>query len=174
MFRMNRLQPSFNSLESAVHLSTGLATAFSPIYLEALHGVRLELNGTLHGNTTVLSVDGRIPLEPDSPVRGVTLSYFETSGRLSTLGRVSGSFGPNRATDAPRGQLPELSNLTLQLSNHSGSVQLLLSPSTTNDYQFTVSGGTGSHAAACGIGSLTITFRQSSNEYLLRLQSANG
>ena len=98
-----------------------------------------------------------------------SLSYFDTSGRLSTLGKVSGSFGPNEATDVASGQLPNLSNLTLELSNHAGSVQLTLSPSSTNDYRFRVSGGTGSYAAAYGSGVLTITFRRSSNEYLLRL-----
>jgi hypothetical protein len=119
-----------------------------------------------------LEVDARLPLAADSQIEDGALSYFDTSGRLSTMGKVSGSFGPNRATDPPLGQLPDLSNLTLELSNHSGSVQLTLSPSTTNDYQFTLSGGTGKHAVAYGSGSLTITFRPSSNEYLLRLQSA--
>lgn len=90
------------------------------------------------------------------------------------LGKVSGSFGPNEATDVPTGQLPNLSNLTLELSNHAGSVQLTLAQSSTNDYRFKVSGGTGSYAAAYGSGSVVITFRQSSNEYLLRLTSAKG
>ena len=172
MFRTNRLQPGFDSLESVVLLSTGVATASSPAHLDSVFGERLELNGTLHGNKTVLIVDPRVPLAADSQIEGGSLSYFDTSGRLSTLGKVSGSFGPNLATDSPLGQLPDLSNLTLELSNHSGSVQLTLSPSTTNDYQFTVSGGTGRYAVAYGSGSLVITFRQSSNEYLLRLQSA--
>ncbi len=174
MFRKNRLQPGFDSLDSVVLLSAGVATASSVVHLETLHGVHLELNGTLHGNKTDLIVDARLPLAADSQINGSTLSYFDTSGRLSTLGKVSGSFGPNQATDAPLGQLPNLSNLTLELSNHSGSVQLTLSPSSTNDYQFTVSGGTGSYEVAHGSGSLTITFRHSSNEYLLRLQSAKG
>jgi hypothetical protein len=174
MFRTNRLQPGFDSLESVVLLSPGMATASSPAHLGTVFGEYLDLNGTLHGNKTVLMIEERVPLADDSQIEGGTLSYFDTSGRLSTLGKVSGSFGPNQATDAPLGQLPNLSNLTLELSNHSGSLQLTLSPSTTNDYQFTVSGGTGSYAVAYGSGSLTITFRQSSNEYLLRLQSATG
>jgi hypothetical protein len=172
MFRTNRLQPDFDSLESEFLLSPGVATASSPAHLDSVFGERLELNGILHGNKTVLEVDARLPLAADSQIEDGTLSYFDTSGRLSTMGKVSGSFGPNRATDPPLGQLPDLSNLTLELSNHSGSVQLTLSPSTTNDYQFTVSGGTGNYAVAYGSGSLTITFRPSSNEYLLRLQSA--
>ena len=171
MFRKNRLQPGFDSLESVVLLSPGVATAFSPAHLGPVNGERLELNGTLHGNKTVLNVDSRLPLAADSQVEGGTLSYFDTSGRLSMLGKVSGSFGANQATDAPLGDLPCLNNLTLELSNHSGSVQITLSPSTTNEYEFTVSGGTGSYAVAHGSGSLTITFRQSSNEYLLRMQS---
>jgi hypothetical protein len=174
MFRTNRLQPGFDSLESVFLLSTGMAAASAPAHLDSVFGERLELNGTLHGNKTDLSVDAQNSAAAESQVKGGTLSYFDTSGRLSALGKVSGSFGPNQATDVPLGQLPNLSNLTLELSNHSGSVQLTLSPSTTNHYQFTISGGTGSHAVAYGSGSLTITFRQSSNEYLLRLQIAKG
>jgi hypothetical protein len=173
MFRTNRLQPRFDLLDSMVLLSTGVATASSPAHLDTLHGVHLELNGTLHGNKTVLIFDALVPSASDSQIKGGALSYFDTSGRLSTLGKVSGSFGPNQATDAPSGQLPNLSSLTLELSNHSGSVQLTMSPSTTNDYRFKVSAGRGSYTGAYGSGSLTITFRQSSNEYLLRLQSAN-
>jgi hypothetical protein len=173
MFRKNRLQPGFDSLESVVLLSTGMATASSPAHLDSFFGERLELNGTLHGNKTDLVVDAQNPPAAETQIKGGALSHFDTSGRLSTLGKVSGSFGPNQATDAPLGQLPNLSNLTLELSNHSGSVQLALSPSTTNEYRFTMSGGSGSYAVAYGSGSLTINFRQSSNEYLLRLQSAS-
>ena len=172
MFRMNRLRPGFDSLENMVLLSTGVATATRSARLDAPPGVPLELNGTLHGNKTVLVLDARLPAPADSQSGDGSLSYFDTSGRLSTLGKVSGSFGPNEATDVPSGQLPNLSNLTLELSNHAGSVQLRLSPSSTNDYRFRVSGGTGSYAAAYGSGVLSITFRQSSNEYLLRLTSA--
>jgi hypothetical protein len=172
MFRMNKLRPGFDSLESVVLLSTGVATGSRSVQVDTLPGVHLELNGTLHGNKTVLVVDGRVPA--DSEVVAGTLSYFDTSGRLSSLGKVSGSFGPNEATDVASGQLPNLSNLTLELSNHAGSVRLTLSPSSTNLYQFKISSGTGSYAAAYGSGSLGITFRQSSNEYLLRLASANG
>ncbi len=174
MFRTNRLQPGIDSLDTLVLLSTGVAAPPAAEYLDALQGVRLDLNGTLHGNKTSVVVDARLPLANATQIEGGKLSYFDTSGRLNTLGKVSGSFGPNHATDAPLGELPNLSHLTLELSNHSGSVQLTLSPSTTNDYQFTVSGGTGSYTAAYGSGSLTMTFRQSSNEYLLRLQSAKG
>jgi hypothetical protein len=172
MFRTNRLQPGFASLESVFLLSPGVVTASSPAHLDSVVGERLELNGILHGNKTVLEVDARLPLAADSQIEHGTLSYFDTSGRLSSLGKVSGSFGPNQATDPPLGQLPNLSNLTLELSNRSGRVQLTLSPSATNEYQFTISGGTGNYAMAYGSGSLTISFRPSSNEYLLRLQSA--
>jgi hypothetical protein len=172
MFRTNRLQPGFDSLESVLLLSNGVAAVSSLAQRDTRHGYRLELNGTLHGNKTVLILDGRVPLPADSQVSAGTLSYFDTSGRISALGKVSGSFGVDNATNAGPGQLPNLSNLTLDLSNHAGSVQLTLSPSTTNRYQFRISGGTGSYAAASGTGSLTITFRQGSNDYLLRLQAA--
>jgi hypothetical protein len=172
MFRTNRLRPGFDSLESMVLLSTGVAVHSASVQSDAVPGAYLELNGTLHGNKTVLIIDGRVPAPADSQVLGGTLSYFDTSGRLSALGKVSGSFGPNEATDGALGHLPNLGNLTLELSNHAGSVQLTLSPSTTNAYQFKVSGGTASYAGAYGAGSLTITFCPSSNEYLLRLQSA--
>jgi hypothetical protein len=172
MFRMNRRRPGFDSLESMVLLSTGMATASRTAQVDTFPGVHLELNGTLHGNKTVLVVDAGVPAPAASQIVAGTLSYFDTSGRLSTLGKVSGSFGPNEATDVSSGRLPNLSNLTLELSNHAGSVQLNLSPSSTNYYQFKVSGGTGTYAAAYGTGSLVITFRQSSNEYLLRLTAA--
>jgi hypothetical protein len=172
MFRMNKTRPGFDSLESMVLLSTGVATATRSAQVDTLPGVPLELNGTLHGNKTVLALDSRVAAPAGSQSVDGSLSYFDTSGRLSTLGKVSGSFGPNEATDVASGQLPNLGNLTLELSNHAGSVQLTLSPSSTNDYRFKVSGGTGNYAAAYGSGILTITFRQSSNEYLLRLTSA--
>ena len=174
MFRMNRHRPGFDTLESAVRLSRGTATVARSPHVDARAGVHLELNGTLHGNKTILRVDARVPAAADSQVVSGTLSYFDTSGRLSTLGKVSGSFGPNEATDVAAGELPNLSKLTLELSNHAGSVQLILAPSATNDYRFKVSGGTGSYAAAYGSGSLVITFRQRSNEYLLRLTAVNG
>jgi hypothetical protein len=172
MFRTNRLQPEFDSLESVMLLSTGVAAVSSSAQRDTLHGYRLELNGNLRGNKTVLILDGQVPFPADSQVSVGTLSYFDTSGRISALGKVSGSFGVDNATNAGPGQLPNLSKLTLDLSNHAGSVQLTLSPSTTNRYQFRISGGTGSYAAASGSGSLTITLRQGSNDYLLRLQAA--
>jgi hypothetical protein len=172
MFRMNRLQPGFDSLESMVLLSTGVTAVSPSAQRDTRHGYRLELSGTLHGNKTVLNVDASVFFPAASQVLDGMLSSFDTCGRISTLGKVSGSFGLNNATNAAPGQLPNLSNLTLDLSNHAGSVQLTLSASTTNRYQFRISGGTGSYAAACGSGSLTITFRQESNDYLLRLQSA--
>ncbi len=174
MFRTNRVAPGFDTLESVVLLSTGVTTVASSAQRDTRHGYRLDLNGTLHGNKTVLIVDARVPLAADTPIVGGTISYFDTSGRLSSLGKVSGSFGAGNATNAAPGELPNLSNLTLELSNHSGSVQLKLAPSTTNRYQFRISGGSGSYAAASGSGSLAITFRAESNDYLLRLQSAKG
>jgi hypothetical protein len=172
MFRMNRPRPGFDWFETDSLLSTGLATVSRSAHLETAPVHTLELNGTLHGNKTVLSLDAGLSAPGHSDGANGTLSYFDTSGRLSTLGKVSGSFGPNEATDSPIGHLPNLSNLTLELSNHAGSVQLTLSPSSTSHYQFRVSGGTGSYAAAYGSGSLSITFRASANEYLLRLTSA--
>jgi len=156
-----------------VVLSTRVAKSSRSAHADAFRGVALELNGTLHGNKTILAVDGPVPApgEPDV-VEGI-VSYFDTSGRLSPLGKVSGSFGPNEATDVPPGELPNLSNLTLELSNHAGSVQLTLSPSLANEYHFHVSGGTGSYTSAHGSGTLTLTFQQSSNEYLLRLTSSS-
>ena len=172
MFRTNRLQPGLESRENMTLFSTRVAAVSSLAQRDTRLGYRLELSGTLHGNKTVLNVDASVKLPQDSHVLEGVLSSFDTCGRISTLGKVSGSFGLNQATDAAPGQLPNLSNLTLLLSNRAGSVQLTLSASTTNRYQFRISGGTGSYAAACGSGSLTITFRQESNDYLLRLQSA--
>ena len=106
-----------------------MATASRSAHVDTLPGVHLELNGTLHGNKTVLVVDAGFRCRRIRTIVEGTLSYFDTSGRLSTLGKVSGSFGPNEATDTPLGQLPNLSHLTLELSNHAGSVQLTLSSS---------------------------------------------
>ena len=49
MFRMNRLRPGFDSLESMVLLSTGVATAARSVQVDTFPGVPLDLNGTLHG-----------------------------------------------------------------------------------------------------------------------------
>jgi hypothetical protein len=171
MFRKNSLQPPFDSFESVVLLSPRAARSSSSLQTDNAQGFHLELNGTLHGNKTVLILDTGAPLAVDSQIIGGSISYFDTSGRLNTLGKVSGSFGPNKATDFSLGQLPNLSNLTLDLSNHAGSVELTLSPSTTNRYQFKVAGGAGSYADAHGSGSLTISLREGSNDYLLVLKS---
>ena len=172
MFRTNRVQPGFDSLASAALLSTQVAAVSASAQRDTLQGNRLDLNGTLHGNKTVLNFDASSRLPLVSQVLRGGSSYFETCGRISALGKVSGSFGLNNGTNTAHGQLPNLSNLTLDLSNHDGSVQLTLSPSTTNYYTFRISGGTGSFAAVYGSGSLTINFRPGSNEFLLRLQSA--
>jgi hypothetical protein len=173
MFRTNSLQPGFGSVvERVALLSTGAATVSSSTQRDTRHGYRLDLNGTLHANRTILSLDASVPVTADSQVSGRAASYFNTSGRVSALGKVSGSFGLNHATNAAAGQLPNLSKLTLDLSNHEGSVQLTLSPSTSNQYTFRISGGAGSYADACGSGSLTISVRPGSNDYLLRLQSS--
>ncbi len=157
-----------------VLLSPGASATSTLFPSDAVHGLHLNLNGTLHGNKTVLIADDVVPLDAGSPVRNGTLSYFDTSGRISTLGKVSGSFGLNNATNVPFGELPNLGNQTLELANHAGSVRLTLSSSSTNEYQFRVSGGTGRYVHASGSGSLTITFHDGSNEYLLALRSGNG
>ena len=174
MFRTNRRQPEFDSLESVLVLSPGLSATALSVLSENAQGLPLELNGTLHGNKTVLILDSGAPLAADSQIVGGSISYFDTSGRLSAPGKVSGSFGPNNATDFSTGQLPNLSNLTLDLSNHTGSVQITLAPSATNLYQFRVAGGTGAYADAHGLGWLRVNFHEGSNEYLLVLRSVAG
>ena len=47
MFRMNRRQPGFDSLESVVLLATGVAAASRSAHVDAFPGAHLELNGTL-------------------------------------------------------------------------------------------------------------------------------
>jgi hypothetical protein len=154
-----------------VLLSTGVATKSTVVQSDQLQGLHLELNGTLHGNKTVLILDTGAPLSADSGIIGGSISYFDTSGRVTSLGKVSGSFGPNKATDFAAGTVPNLSNLTLELANHAGSVRLTLAPSATNRYQYKVTGGAGGYADAYGSGSLTITLRSGSNDYLLALKS---
>jgi hypothetical protein len=171
MFRTNRSQPGVDTLERTAVLSDGVADPSSAWQRDTVQGLHLELNGTLHANKTNLMLDTRAPLAADSRIIGTTIAYFDTSGRLSLMGKVSGSFGPNKATDTAVGRLPNLSNLTLDLSNRTGSVQLTLAPSMTDLYQFKIAGGTGSYAAAYGSGSLTVSFREGSNEYLLVLRS---
>ncbi len=174
MFRTSRVRPGFDVSDSMVLVSGAVITASSAATADNPRGAHLELNGTLHANKTVPVGDDRTNLAADSRNAERRLSTFETSGRLTTLGKVSGSFGLVEDSDTPWGELPNLSNLTLDLCNHAGSVRLTLSPSPTNRYQFRLSGGTGSYSAAYGSGSLTITFRHSSNEYLLRVQSTRG
>jgi hypothetical protein len=174
MFRTNRMQRGFDSARGMALLSTRVAAVSSNLQSDTVAGLHLELNGSLHGNRTVLMVDAGVPVATDPRKNAGELAYFDTSGRISTLGKVSGSFGRNKATDVPLGELPNLSSLTLELANHAGSVQLLLAASSTNQYQFKVSGGTGRYHHAYGSGSLTITFHEGSNEYLLALRSGNG
>lgn len=81
MFRMNRHRSGFDTLDSVVLLSTGRATASRSPHVDARPGPHLELNGTLHGNKTILVVDARMPAPADSQIDAGTLSYFDTSGR---------------------------------------------------------------------------------------------
>ena len=76
MSRTNRRQPGFDSLESLLLLSTGVAAVSSSAQRDTLHGYRLELNGTLHGNKTVLILDAHVPPAADSQVLGGTVLVF--------------------------------------------------------------------------------------------------
>jgi hypothetical protein len=49
------------------------------------------------------------------------------------------------------GQLPDLSNSTLNLANAKGSVAILFSPSTTKSYHFAISAGTGQLSTLNGV-----------------------
>jgi hypothetical protein len=158
-------------MEGVVLLSARATAPDSARSSESAQGQSLDLNGTLHGNRTLFQLDSRAPLAADSQVIAGPVAFFETCGRLTSLGKVSGSFGPNKATDFAPGELPNLNSLTLDLANRTGSVQLTLSTSTTNRYQFKVSGGTGSYSDAYGSGVLTISARAGSNDYLLTLKS---
>jgi hypothetical protein len=171
MFRTNPIQPGLDFLESVSLNFPRVAIAPSTELRDTLNGYRLDLNGTLHCNKTTLKTDAKSPPPADSQVLSGAPSYFETCGRISTLGKVSGSFGLNDGTNAASGQFPNLSNLTLHLSNHEGSVQLYLLPSATNQYTFRISRGAGSYSAVRGSGLITIISRRGSNEYLLRLES---
>ena len=174
MFRTNRRQPGFDSLESVLVLSPGVFATASSVLSENAQGQPLELNGTLHGNKTVLNLDsGARARRGFASYRWFDL-VFRHQRATECAGKVSGSFGPNRATDFSTGELPNLSNLTLDLSNHTGSVQITLAPSATNLYQFRVTGGTGAYADAHGLGWLRVNFHEGSNEYLLVLRSVAG
>ncbi len=152
-----------------------MLTARAGVRADQVQSLVLDLNGTLHGNNTAVAISpahclaaaGHQKMHDDAPRR-----QFAISGRLSELGRVTGSFGPDTATDVPLGSLPNLGNATLELANHSGSVLLNLAAASANLYQFRVAGGSGKYATADGAGTLTLTFRECSNEYLLVLRSA--
>ena len=63
--------------------------------------------------------------------------------------RMGGPLG--HAQTVTPGALPDLSGSSLSLNNARGSMLVTFSPSTTNTYRFTISGGTGRFATSDGI-----------------------
>lgn len=102
---------------------------------------------------------------------GITVTSFEMKGRSRSLGHVNAALELNNNLIAP-GQQPDLSNATLTLSNHRGSVQIKTAASPSNRYIFIVMSGTGAYASAYGSGTAAVGFNRRLHEFQVVLRSA--
>lgn len=157
MLKTRRHTPQFDVLEGKVLLSTGMADP--AIARDGQVAKRVDLNGTLRG----------LP-SGSTGTLGFTVTSFLVGGSVSKLGKVNGAV--NLADKIiPFGMLPDLSSTALVLANQKGSVVLLISPSKTNRYRFSVVGGTGEDSGATGSGSLKISSGHNSFEFKITLHS---
>ena len=141
MSKPTRRTLSFDSLEGKVLLSTGMADPAATVQRPTTHG--LFLKGVLTGVS--------------SPT-GVAVSVFTVKGNAGSMGRVKGSLA--LATPLAPAKAPNLSGAALTLANYRGLVQVTIGKSSTNYYDYVITGGTGHFAGASGSGLITLHFSQ--------------
>ena len=157
MLKTRRRIPQFDSLEGKVLLSTGIADPAATVHRGAAK--RFLLNGSLSG------------LPNGSPgINGYTETSFPVAGRLTSMGKVDGSFRLENAF-IPIGKKPDLNGALLTLENSKGSVQLAIAQSNKHQYKFTVVSGTESYALKSGSGTMAISSPQSALNLVIKLHS---
>ena len=127
------------TLEGRVLLSPAIADPAKTVQVKPAKA--FTFNGTLY-----LSFEGRgnSPLEV-SPGLSEKLPFKPMGAKVY----VSGLLAHPKFQPGLHG-LPDLSDSTFELSNSRGSLLVTFSPSTTNTYHFTISGGTKNFVTANG------------------------
>jgi uncharacterized delta-60 repeat protein len=138
------VRPSLESLEGKVLLSSGIADPARAVQAQAAKA--FAFNGTLD-----LGFMGRYnPMLNEYFNVGVSPGLYEKVPfrPMGAKVHVSGELAHPKLL--PPNVPPDLSDSTFTLSNAKGSLQVTFSPSTTNVYPFTISGGTHHFVAASG------------------------
>ncbi len=143
MLKTKRRHLQFDSLEGKLLLSAGKAGPAASGHREVAKP--LVLTGVLSGLP-----NGQPGLD------GYTETSFPVSGRLGSMGNVTGSFG---LADAfiPVGKLPDLNGASLTLKNQKGTVDLTIRQAKKKEYMFTVVSGTDDYTSASGSGTITVS-----------------
>jgi hypothetical protein len=157
MLNTKRRVPQFDCLEGKILLSTGMAEPAATDHRDAVK--RFVLNGSLSG------------LPNGSPgIEGYTETSFPVTGRLASMGKVSGSFALEDAF-IPTGKKPDLSGASLSLENSKGSIQLNIAQSTKHQYKFTIVSGTESYVSVSGSGTMIVSSPRSTLDLVIKLNS---
>jgi hypothetical protein len=160
MSRNTRRTPTFDAMEGRVLLSSGLRDPAAQVHRSEFIVGHFKLNGTVVG----------IPFGTIGQ-DGIVVSSFPLSGRVKSMGKVTGSLLLTDPIISP-GQQPDLGNATLTLSNARGTVQIKTAESPSNRHIFIVTAGSGAYASAYGSGTAVITYNRRIDEYQIALHSA--
>jgi hypothetical protein len=144
MVRKTRRALGFETLEGKLVLSHGHAAAAVAHVTKA---AVLSVSGTLNG----------LPL-PNSSTNPGEITEFTGSGSLGSMGKVKGTF--SLADPFFYGKKPNLSDATLTLVKKTGTVEILIAPSKTSNYNFVIVGSNGFYSGITGSGVLKVKFSQ--------------
>jgi len=160
MLKTHRRLLQFDSLEGKVLLSTATADPATAVHVHQSAAKRFLLNGSVQGLPT-----------GSFRSKGLAVTSFEVLGHLGSMGKVSGFFLLSEKV-VPRGELPDLSDSLLILTNQRGSLLLGIKPSTTNRYSFQIIGATTHYTSVSGSGFLTIAPSSSTFNLIIMFHSA--
>ena len=160
MSRTTRRILAFDAMEGRVLLSSGMADPAAVVHRAKVNLAHFLVNGTYKG----------IPYGTVGP-DGITVSSFNLAGKAQSMGNVAASLALSDPIIAP-GNLPDLTNATLTLSNKRGSIQLKMASSPSNRYIFIVTNGAGVYSSAFGSGTAVISYLPRLHEYQVALRSS--
>lgn len=160
MPRTARRALAFESMEGRILLSHWMDHHPVAMHRDRAAMTHFLLNGSLVG----------IPFGTVGP-DGIKVSSFTLTGRTRAMGKVAASLAMTDNIIAP-GKQPDLSNATLTLNNHRGSVQIKTAASPGTRYIFIVTGGTGVYSSAYGSGVAAIRYNSRMHEYQIALRSS--
>ncbi|HKI20343.1 MAG TPA: hypothetical protein VKA15_20815 [Isosphaeraceae bacterium] len=142
MLKTHRRSLEFDSLEGKVLLSTAMADPAATVHRSAAKA--FVLNGSVQGLPTGSFVS-----------KGLEVKTFPVSGHLGSMGKVTGWFLLSDKL-VTRGEMPDLGNSLLLVTDQKGSLLLGIKPSTTHRYSFQIIGVTANYVSVSGSGFLTV------------------